>query len=111
MEKTRVHSFDLNSIDPELVQEINMKNVPLRAKSVSVVVFNLSIVGTDWLDLVKEGIRVLKDGGVMFIADTKEHLKGYLKNLVPCLEDLGMNILEYNDKRKPFVMIRAYKEF
>ena len=109
--KKRVFSFDLHADNPELVHACNMKKVPLKAKSVSVVVFNLSLMGTDWSDLLKEGIRVLTDGGVMFIADTKEHLNGYLKNLVPTLEELNMNILEFNDKREPFFMIRAYKEF
>jgi len=109
--KNRVHSFDLHADDKELIKECNIRSVPLRAKSVDVAVYNLSLMGTDWPEILKEGKRVLKAGGLMFIADTKNHIGGYLKEIRNVLEELDFNIFRFDDKKEPFVMIEAIKDF
>ena len=103
-----VHSFDLHSDDKELVQECNIKSTPLKNESIDIAVYNLSLMGTDWKDFIKEAQRVLEFQGRLFISDTENHLKGYLKDLKDTLEELDFIVYRFETKGK-FVMIEAIK--
>jgi len=107
--KDRVHSFDLHAIDKDLVQECNIKSLPLKDESIDIAVFNLSLMGTDWEDFLVEAKRVLEFGGRLFICDTESHLNGYLKSLREVLESLEFSIYRDETKAK-FVMIEAIKD-
>ena len=108
--KQRVRSFDLHADDPKFVEECNIRSIPLRDDSVDFVIYNLSLMGTDWKEILKEGKRILKPSGIMFIADTKSHFDGYLKTIKNELEELNFNIYRYVEK-EPFVMIEAINDF
>lgn len=56
-----VHSFDLVAINP-LVTACDMAHTPLKDKEAEVVVFCLSLMGTNLKDYLKEANRVLKNG-------------------------------------------------
>jgi len=107
--KHRVQSFDLHADDKELVQECNIKSTPLKDESIDIAVYNLSLMGTDWKDFLKEAKRVLEYGGRLFITDTESHLNGYLKPLRETLEELEFQIYRFETKAK-FVMIEAIKD-
>jgi ribosomal RNA-processing protein 8 len=70
----KVHSFDLVSND-SLVTACDMANVPLEDKSVDVCVFCLSLMGTNLADFVREAHRVLKDDGVVKIAEVRSRIE------------------------------------
>jgi ribosomal RNA-processing protein 8 len=55
----KVHSFDFVALN-DYVIACDMKNVPLNPKSCDVVVFCLSLMGTNISDFIAEAHRVLK---------------------------------------------------
>lgn len=60
----KVHSFDLVSPN-ERVTACDMAHVPLEDASVHVVVFCLSLMGTNLADFLREAHRVLVPGGLV----------------------------------------------
>ncbi|CAJ1934527.1 unnamed protein product [Cylindrotheca closterium] len=72
----QIHSFDLVSHNnPELVTACDMANVPLKDKSVDVVVFCLALMGTNLADFIREAHRVLKDNGRVQIAEVRSRIE------------------------------------
>lgn len=59
--QNKVHSFDLIAGNENVVQ-CDMANVPLQSSSVDVVVFCLSLMGTNLRDYLFEASRLLKIG-------------------------------------------------
>ncbi|KAG1234961.1 hypothetical protein G6F68_018946 [Rhizopus microsporus] len=68
LKKHKVLSFDLIAKN-ELVTACDISKLPLEANSVDVVVFSLSLMGTNYLEFLKEAHRVLKVGGELKIAE------------------------------------------
>ncbi|XP_018571592.1 ribosomal RNA-processing protein 8 [Anoplophora glabripennis] len=66
----KVHSFDLVAIHPIIIA-CDMAKVPLKEASIDVVVFCLSLMGTNIHDYLLEANRVLKLGGIMKIAEVE----------------------------------------
>lgn len=60
---TSVHSFDLVAAN-EHVTACDIAHVPLHMDSVHAVVFSLSLMGTNYMDFIEEGARILKPGQV-----------------------------------------------
>jgi ribosomal RNA-processing protein 8 len=71
----KVHNFDLVSRDPS-VTACDMAHVPLKSKSVGVVVFCLALMGENIEDFIKEAHRILHDRGVLWIAEVKSRFDG-----------------------------------
>jgi SAM-dependent methyltransferase len=63
-----VHSFDLVSPHPGVVA-CDIAALPLTPGSVDVVVFCLSLMGTNFLDFLREAHRILRAGGELHIAE------------------------------------------
>ena len=63
-----VHSFDLVAAN-ERVTVADIAHTPLEAASVDVVVFCLSLMGTNIRDFVFEAARILKVEGTLKIAE------------------------------------------
>jgi hypothetical protein len=59
--KLTIHSFDLYSGN-EFITACDIANVPLEAKTVDVVVFSLSLMGTNFYDFLLEAKRILVVG-------------------------------------------------
>lgn len=83
--KNKVHSFDHVAID-ESVISCDLTDVPLHNNVLDVVVFSLSLMGTNYKEYFDEAYRVLRPMGVVFIAepatrweDREEELKGMLE--------------------------------
>ena len=69
-----IHSFDLVSRSP-LVTACDMSATPLPPNSVDVAVFCLALMGTNIIDFVKEARRVVKDGGIVKIAEVRSRFE------------------------------------
>lgn len=103
----KVHSFDLVSVN-ERVQACDMAHTPLLTNSVHVVVFCLSLMGTNLGDYITEANRVLKKDGILKIAEIEsrfEQIEDFIKLLndygfVNTWKDLSQNLFYFLDFKK-----------
>eukprot|EP00934_Nitzschia_sp_Nitz4_P008400 Nitzschia sp. Nitz4//scaffold21_size171442//16628//17683//NITZ4_002142-RA/size171442-processed-gene-0.3-mRNA-1//1//CDS//3329542354//8390//frame0 len=124
-----VHSFDLVAPN-ELVTACDMSNVPIPNKSVDICVFCLSLMGTNLADFVREAHRVLKDDGVVQIAEVRSRIEyshsnttkqdtpskekkssnaGTLVEFVKVLEQLGFKCKKTDRSNKMFLLLDLKK--
>ncbi|CAK7894520.1 25S rRNA (adenine(645)-N(1))-methyltransferase [[Candida] anglica] len=66
----QVHSFDLKKVNNRITVA-DIKNVPLPDESCTIVVFCLALMGTNFLDFIKEAYRILAPRGELWIAEIK----------------------------------------
>jgi len=69
----KVHSFDLVAVNDK-VTACDMAHVPLSNGTADVVVFCLSLMGTNTQDFIKEARRILKKGGTLHVAEVKSRI-------------------------------------
>ncbi|KAL7718039.1 Ribosomal RNA-processing protein 8 [Entamoeba marina] len=101
-----VKSFDLKKAN-DRVTVANISKVPVKKGWADVVVFCLSLMGVDWLMFLKEGFRVLKQNGIMYIAEPISRLKS-IKTFANGLESFGFSVLE-QEKNNVFVLFTIRK--
>ncbi|XP_076295998.1 uncharacterized protein LOC143216622 [Lasioglossum baleicum] len=103
----RVHSFDFISLNKN-VTVCDIAHTPLLTNGVHVVVFCLSLMGTNLKDYIIEANRILKKDGILKIAEVESRfdriedfikvLSGYgFKNT---LKDLSHNLFYFLDFKK-----------
>lgn len=103
----KVHSFDFISLNKN-VTVCDMAHTPLLTNGVHVVVFCLSLMGTNLKDYIIEANRILKNDGILKIAEVESRfdriddfikvLSGYgFKNT---LKDLSHNLFYFLDFKK-----------
>lgn len=66
----KVHSFDLKKVN-DRITVADIKNVPLPDGSCTIVIFCLALMGTNFLDFIKEAHRLLAPNGELWIAEIK----------------------------------------
>ncbi|KAI8825720.1 methyltransferase-domain-containing protein [Fimicolochytrium jonesii] len=101
------HSFDLVSRRPEVVA-CDIAHVPLEEGTVDVVVFCLSLMGTNFMDFVREAGRVLKVGGRLMIAEVVSRFPDF-EAFVEALQGLGFRMLKKDEKNKMFILFDFVK--
>jgi SAM-dependent methyltransferase len=106
--KQKVLSFDLIAKN-DLVTACDITKLPLEANSVDVAVFSLSLMGTNYLDFLKEAHRVLKVGGELKIAEVVSRFSD-LDSFITLLEGLGFDFMDKEDDNKMFVMLYFTKQ-
>lgn len=89
----KVLSFDYVGID-DSVTECDISNLPLKDNEVDVSVFSLSLMGSNYNDYLKEGYRILKPYGNMFIVEPKKKWENNSDKLISQLESIGMKVVE-----------------
>ncbi|XP_054261041.1 ribosomal RNA-processing protein 8 isoform X2 [Macrosteles quadrilineatus] len=82
-----VHSLDLVSLNPQ-VTVCDMSRTPLGDASCDVVVFCLSLMGTNLVDYMREANRVLKEKGIMKIAEIESRFED-LNQFIHGVERMG----------------------
>ncbi|CAD1812418.1 putative methyltransferase family protein [Candida parapsilosis] len=65
-----IHSFDLKKQN-DRITVADIKNVPMEDESATIVIFCLALMGTNFLDFVKEAYRILQPRGELWIAEIK----------------------------------------
>ena len=101
----KVHSFDYIAIDDSVIS-CDMSSVPLEDNSVDVIVFSLSLMGSNDCDYLKEAYRVLKPFGQIFIAEpNSKWIDGGLKEKI---ESVGFRCFEPCETSK-FIYIDGIK--
>ncbi|KAG7191401.1 25S rRNA (adenine645-N1)-methyltransferase [Scheffersomyces spartinae] len=66
----KVHSFDLQKAN-DRITVADIKNVPLPDRLCNIVIFCLALMGTNFLDFIKEAYRLLAPRGELWIAEIK----------------------------------------
>nr|XP_033323729.1 ribosomal RNA-processing protein 8 [Megalopta genalis] len=89
----KVHSFDFISLN-ENVTACDMAHTPLLTNSVHVVVFCLSLMGSNLKDYIIEANRILKQDGILKIAEVESRFDS-VEDFIKVLSDYGFqNILK-----------------
>lgn len=107
--KFKVHSFDLKKIN-EKITVADIKNVPLKEESCSVVIFCLSLMGTNFLDFIKEASRILIKGGELWITEIKSRISDpKCTEFIKAIENLGFKLRVFDDGNKMFTKFEFFK--
>ncbi len=101
-----IHSFDFIAIN-ESVIECDMAHLPLEDGCLDVAMFNLSLMGLNISDYIREAARTLKLDGQLWIYEVASHFKN-IQQFVYALELAGFKIIDNLDMWK-FRHIRAIK--
>lgn len=104
-----VHSFDLHKANNRITVA-DIAHVPLPDSSCHVVVFCLALMGTNLNDFIKEGIRILKDNGIVWIAEIKSRFEdNKYDDFIEKLKSLGLYHKTTDDSNKMFVKFEFLK--
>ncbi|GBO11755.1 Ribosomal RNA-processing protein 8, partial [Araneus ventricosus] len=103
-----VHSFDLVPLN-KFVKACDISKIPLPNESVDVVVFCLSLMGTNLKDYLCEAFRILKVGGILKIAEVESRIED-LGHFINYLKSIGFKLERKNTKHKMFVFLDLKKE-
>lgn len=111
----KVHSFDLVSRSP-LVTACDIAHVPLSNESVDLVVFCLSLMGTNVGEFIIEAHRILKTGGVVMIAEVRSRFEGQeatgedgMKNFLSVLRKSGFDVISKSFPNEFFFLLDCVK--
>lgn len=107
--KFEIHSFDLKKAN-DRITVADIKNVPLPDESVHIVIFCLALMGTNFLDFIKEGLRILKPNGEIWIAEIKSRfVENDTAEFVKILKSLGLFHKNTDETNKMFVRMEFFK--
>ena len=103
----KVHAFDYVAIDKD-VTACDMSSIPLADQEINAIVFCLSLMGSNYLDYIKEGFRVTKPYGNIFICEPKKKVEKRIEVLKKEIESIGFKIIEITTSSQ-FVYIHGIK--
>ena len=104
----KVYAFDHIAID-ETVTSCNLNNIPLEDSVLDVVVFSLSLMGTNYEEYFKEAYRVLKPMGLVLISEPSTRWEEKEESLKEMLEKAGFKMtgdIKHSDR---FIYVDAIK--
>lgn len=102
-------SFDLKKAN-ERVTVADVKNVPMEDNSADIVVFCLALMGTNFLDFIKEAFRILRPNGELWIAEIKSRFTdGQTDEFIKVLKSLSFFHKLTDDENTHFVRFEFFK--
>lgn len=104
--KNKIYSFDHVAIN-ESVIACDMSQVPLEDETIDVAIFSLSLMGTNYVDYLKEAKRCLKLDGWLWIAEPTSRIKD-IEQFQELLKKLGFYMIDVESKDR-FTFIKALK--
>ncbi|KAI9597833.1 methyltransferase-domain-containing protein [Syncephalis fuscata] len=104
----KIHSFDLVAGN-ERITACDIANVPLADNSVDVVIFCLSLMGTNFIDFITEAIRILRSGGQLKVAEVISRFTN-VDQFVAILASMGLKLERKDSKNKMFIFFDFVKE-
>ena len=96
-----VHSFDLVATNSSVIA-CDMAHVPLAKRSVDVVVFCLSLMGSNVSDFIREARRVVKKGGLLKICEIASRIDS-VEDFVGSVESFGFKLVRKDIISKMFL--------
>lgn len=107
-----VHSFDLVAQNSRVVAA-DIAHVPLANETVDIVVFCLSLMGTNLGDFIVEANRILKPGGLLKIVEVRSRFEKEvegIKKFMKVVKKAGFELVnEKNELNKMFFMLECRK--
>lgn len=104
----KVHAFDYVAIDKDVIA-CDMSSVPLNSNEVDAVVFCLSLMGSNYLDYLKEAFRIIKPYGNLFICEPKKKIDNRIEEFKKDIESVGFKIIEVNSQSSKFIYFQGIK--
>lgn len=101
-----VYSFDHIAINQSVIA-CDMTKVTLENGSLDIAIFSLSLMGTNWIDYLKEANRCLKLDGHLWIAEPSSRFKN-IDLFKKLLDYLGFDVRRIHEKWK-FTFIETLK--
>jgi|SaaInlStandDraft_1057018.scaffolds.fasta_scaffold06865_3 superfamily II DNA or RNA helicase len=103
----KVHAFDYVAIDKD-VTACDMSSIPLQDNEIDAIVFCLSLMGSNYLDYIREAFRVTKPYGSLFICEPKKKVEKRLEVLKKEIESTGFKVVEVTTSSQ-FIYIQGIK--
>jgi len=102
-----VHSFDLVANNPR-VTACDVANVPLPSGALDVAIFCLALMGTNYVDFLREAHRLLRPRGVLKIAEVSSRVED-LPAWLAMLRGLGFDLLAKDTSNTHFLLLDLVK--
>lgn len=99
----KVYSFDFKARNKN-VTECDMSHTPLSDESVDVVVFVLSLMGTNLDDFIKEAYRIIKKSGTLLIIEVTSRIEN-LQGFISAIEERGFSKVEQKELTNYFTWL------
>ena len=103
----KVYSFDHIAVNDKVIA-CDMSTVPLRDATLDVAVFSLSLMGTNFVNYLKEANRCLKLDGHLWITEPTARIKD-VAQFKKMLERIGFDIRDDITQKGQFTIIEALK--
>ena len=87
----KVYSFDFKARNSKVI-ECDMSKTPLENLSIDVIVFVLSLMGTNLNDFIKEAYRILKSNGILLIVEVSSRIDN-LNEFINGIKSIGFNLI------------------
>jgi len=105
--KHNIQSFDLVAVNDK-VTACDISNLPLKNETIDICVFCLSLMGTNFLEFVKEAHRVLIQDGILKIAEIESRITNSGLFILEICK-LGFELVKKNDKNQYFHLFEFKK--
>ena len=104
----KIYSFDVGKCADHIIQT-DIASVPLKDKELDIVVFSLSLMGTNFPDFLQEANRVLKSQGTLFVAEVLSRFEDLAKFCQLMKEQAGFKPLQVK-KLEGFFYIMTFEK-
>ncbi len=102
-----VKSFDLFALN-KYVTQCDIRNVPLETQSVDMVIFCLSLMGTNFHEYLIESYRVLKENGLLKVAEVRSRFYS-MNRFERFLNRVGFEVIAKDFDNTHFVIFHCQK--
>jgi superfamily II DNA or RNA helicase len=104
----KITEYDHISFDEKVIS-CDISNLPVENNTFDAAVLSLALMGANWSDYVKESYRILKDFGLLIIAENERSWENFENNeIIDCLQEYGFNI-KSKEISQGFIYIQAIK--
>jgi ribosomal RNA-processing protein 8 len=100
--KQKIYSFDLVKYN-DYITKCDLKNIPLEDFTVSIGVFCLSLMGTNFVDFIVEAKRILKDDGILIVCEITSRIIS-LDNFLNTFKAIGFKLRKQIDIKNYFTL-------
>jgi superfamily II DNA or RNA helicase len=104
----KITEYDHVSFDEKVIS-CDISNLPVENNTFDAAVLSLALMGANWSDYIKESYRILKDFGLLIIAENERSWENFENNeIIDCLQEYGFNI-KSKEISQGFIYIQAIK--